>query len=681
MTDHVHNEASTSRPAASPVSGLVTAPRVFWLGLFAATWALSTWSLPLYKALDARWIIQYPKKYQLELDVWITAAMNWLVDDLDFGLFTFRDVTRFMSAMIEAPYDIVRDFLVGGFQLGQGQQAVELAPPLSWIAIISIAVGLAFYARDRKLALLVGGCFLYLAVFGQWESAMVTLASVLIAVPLGVAGGLLLGIAAYRHPLFERMLRPVLDLMQTVPVFAYLVPILVLFGFGPVAALIATMIYAMPPMVRISTVALQSVPEEVIEAGRMVGCRPRQLMWKVLIPTAMPSLMVGVNQVIMLTLNMVIIASMIGAGGLGYDVLTALRRLDIGGGVEAGLAIVVMAIALDRLSQAFAIRRVRPRTDRTQPFYRRYPRLSLVTVIAVTTTLAGAFLPAFRDYPDSLSLTTGSFWNSMMEWINVNFFNSIEAAKTLLLNVLLLPVKRFFAGIPWIWGIVAVGLAAGRVGGWRLGLMATAMTAFIAASGLWREAMTTVYLCSVSVLLASLIGIPLGIWAGQSARANSVIGAMIDTLQTLPSFVYLIPVVMLFRVGDFSAMIAIVLYALAPAVRYAAHGIRSIDSEVIEAGKVSGCTERQILWRIKLPLAAPSLLLGLNQTIMLAISMLVITALVGTRDLGQEVYVALTKANTGQGIVAGLAVAFIAIIADRIVTALARSSQQKLGLK
>ncbi|WP_428686418.1 ABC transporter permease [Roseibium sp.] len=681
MTDQVHEEANSTQTAGTPLAGLVTAPRLFWAGLFLTTWALSTWSMSLYKALDARWIIRYPAKYELNLDSWISSAMNWLVDDLDFGIFTFRDVTRFLSALIEAPYDIVRDFLVSGFLLGQGQQAVELAPPLSWIAIIAIFVGLALYAKDRMLAVLVGGCFTYLAVFGQWDSAMVTLASVLIAVPLGIAGGLMLGILAYRHPVFDRMLRPVLDLMQTVPVFAYLVPILVLFGFGPVAALIATVIYAMPPMVRISTVALQSVPEEVIEAGRMVGCRPHQLMWKVLIPTAMPSLMVGVNQVIMLSLNMVIIASMIGAGGLGYDVLTALRRLDIGGGVEAGLAIVVMAIALDRLSQAFAIRRVRPRPEPGLPFYKRHPRLTLVAAIAAVTTLAGAYIPAFREYPESLTLTTGTFWNTVMEWINVNFFDAIEAVKTLLLNVLLLPVKRFFAGIPWPWGILAVGLATARVGGLRLGLMAAAMTAFIAASGLWREAMTTVYLCSVSVLLASLIGIPFGIWAGQSARANSVISVVIDTLQTLPSFVYLIPVVMLFRVGDFSAMIAIVLYAIVPAVRYAAHGIRSVDNEVIEAGKVSGCTERQILWRIKLPLAAPSLLLGLNQTIMLAISMLVITALVGTRDLGQEVYIALTKANTGQGIVAGLSVAFIAIIADRVVTALARSSQERLGLK
>jgi glycine betaine/proline transport system permease protein len=159
-----------------------------------------------------------------------------------------------------------------------------------------------------------------------------------------------------------------------------------------------------------------------------------------------------------------------------------------------------------------------------------------------------------------------------------------------------------------------------------------------------------------------------------------VILGLMDTLQTLPSFVYLIPVVMLFRVGDFSAMIAVILYALAPAVRYAAHGVRDVPEPLLEAGRMAGCTRAQLLWRIKLPLATPQLLLGLNQTIMLALSMLVITALVGTRDLGQEVYIALTKANAGQGIVAGLGVACIAIIADRIVNALAEGQRKRLGL-
>jgi glycine betaine/proline transport system permease protein len=466
--------------------------------------------------------------------------------------------------------------------------------------------------------------------------------------------------------------------MQTVPVFAYLVPILILFGFGPVAALIATVIYAMPPMVRITLIALQGVSSEILEAGRMAGCTQRQSMWKILVPSVKSSLMVGVNQVIMLSLNMVIIASMIGAGGLGFDVLSSLRRLDIGGGIEAGLAIVVMAIALDRASQAFSQRGFSAKF--TGNVVQRHPWFSIVILVALVNLVLGRYIPMLQTYPDSLTITTAPFWSDGMKWININFFDTFEAIKIVILQWLLLPVKKFFTGIPWAWGIIAMGLIGWRVGGWKLGIMAALMMIFIAANGLWPKAMVTMYWCGVSVLLAPAIGIPLGIWAAERPRAGRIILGLMDTLQTLPSFVYLIPVVMLFRVGDFSAMIAVVLYALAPAVRYAAHGLRNVPEQIIEAGLMAGCTKRQLLWRIKLPMAIPQILLGLNQTIMLALSMLVITALVGTRDLGQEVYIALTKANAGQGIIAGVSVAFIAIIADRIVNALAEGQRKRLGV-
>lgn len=651
---------------------------VFWFGLFTITWALSTWSFQMYKALDARWIIRYPKQWELPLEGHISNFLDWLVESAGFFFFSFKDLTRSIAAVIEVPYQILRNLLIEGFSTGYGDTAVQLSPSLSWIAVIICVSAIGHYARDWILAALVGGCFIYLAVFGQWHSAMITLASILIAVPIGAIGGTLLGIAAYRMPLFNRMLRPILDLMQTVPVFAYLVPILILFGFGPIAALIATVIYAMPPMVRITIVALQSVPNEIIEAGRMAGCTRRQIMWKVLVPSATPTLMVGVNQVIMLSLNMVIIASMIGAGGLGFDVLASLRRLDIGGGIEAGLAIVVMAVALDRTSQAFAQRSQRARL--TGNTMQRHPWSSTVFLIIAATMVLGTFVPAIQTYPDEFAITTGPFWSDGMKWININLFDTFEAIKVVILQWLLLPVKKFFVGIPWAWGIIAMGLITWRVGDWKLGIVAGLMMSFIAASGLWSKAMITIYLCGVSVFIATLIGIPLGIWAAEKPRAGRVILAMMDTLQTLPSFVYLIPVIMLFRVGDFSAMIAVVLYALAPAVRYAAHGLRDVPEQMIEAGAMAGCTKRQLLWRIKLPMATPQLLLGLNQTIMLALSMLVITALVGTRDLGQEVYIALTKANAGQGIVAGLSVAFIAIIADRIVNALADGQRRRLGL-
>ena len=535
-------------------------------------------------------------------------------------------------------------------------------------------------ARGIGLAALAAGAFLYLAVFGQWDSAMVTLSSIVIAVPLGAGAGLLLGIAGFRSVRVERVLVPVLDLMQTVPIFAYLVPVLFLFGFGPVAAMIATIIYATPPMVRVTMLALRQVPAEIVEFGRMAGCSPRQLLWKVLVPSARPSLMVGINQVIMLSLNMVIIASMIGAGGLGYDVLTSLKRLRIGDGVEAGLAITLLAIALDRLSQAFANRPPPAHGEATLPFVRRHPFLIAAVVVLAVSWAAGAVIPVVQDYPARFEITTAAMWSALIKWINVNFYDTLEAVKTWLLFNLLIPVKRFLTTVPWPAVVAAVAIAGHRLGGWRLGALTGSLALFMAVSGNWEKSMITVYLCGVSVLIASIIGIPIGIWAALNDRVYRVVQVVIDTLQTLPSFVYLIPVVMLFRVGDFSALIAVVAYAVAPAVRYTAHGIRQVPAQLVEAATTSGCTRRQTLWKVQLPIALPEIMLGINQTIMLALSMLVITALVGTRDLGQEVYIALTKADTGRGIVAGLCVAFIAIISDRLIGAWARHKKRELGI-
>lgn len=653
---------------------------LFWAAAFALSCVLTVHGTTLARGAGAEWLQQYPAAWQWSLNKDVTAAMKWLVEDLHFHFFTFKDITRGFAWLLEQPYAFVRALLARGFSTGYGNDAVHILPSLSWIAVIAVVAAMGHYARDWKLSAFVALCFLYLAVFGQWESAMITLASIVIAVPLGVGGGLLLGIAAYRSRAADRAMTPVLDLMQTVPIFAYLVPILFLFGFGPVSALVATVVYATPPMVRVTTLALRSVPSEIRDFSVMVGCTPRQMMWRVLVPAAKPSIMVGVNQVIMLSLNMVIIASMIGAGGLGYDVLASLRRLDIGAGLEAGIAIVVLAIALDRLSQAFAERAADINDDRENSYVKRHPWLLTCLLVIIGTGIAGFFVTGIQSYPDNLTITTAPFWSDLVKQINIAFFDQFEAVKTFMLLNMLIPVKRFLLALPWAWLVLLATLAGWQLGRWRFAVLCLALSMFIVVTGLWELAMITVYLCGISVVIATLIGIPLGILAAENSKAQRIIGGIIDTLQTLPSFVYLIPVVMLFRVGDFAAMIAVILYSLAPAVRYAAHGIRSIDPQLIEAGIVSGCTKRQLLWRIKLPLAMPEIMLGVNQTIMLALSMLVITALVGTRDLGQEVYIALTKADVGRGVVAGISIAFIAIVADRLLSAGAARQRQRLGL-
>jgi glycine betaine/proline transport system permease protein len=630
---------------------------------------------------NAGWAFVWPKAWLVPAARWIGNFMKWLVNEANFGLFTFAELTRFVAAIIDRPYRLALSLLSTGFLSGQGSSAVQIVPPLSWIAVIGIVALMGYYAGGRRLALLVAACFGFLAVFGQWNSAMVTLASILVAVPIGVVGGLLLGIASYRWPAIERAITPLLDLMQTIPVFAYLVPILVLFGFGPTAAVIATVIYAMPPMTRITTLALRGVPSEVLDLGRMIGCTRRQMTWRVMVPSAQDSLMVGVNQVIMLSLNMVIIASMIGAGGLGFDVLGALRRLQIGAGLEAGFAIVALAIALDRLSQAFATKASQPQAAGSGAgFAARHPYTLAALALVVVTALAGLTLSAIQNYPKVLELSTGSFWDEIVKWININFFDTLEAVKNAVLLNVLVPVKRFLGELPWLGVTGLLAFAGWRLGGWRLAVLVAALATLIAATGQWEKATITVYLCGISVIVAALIGIPIGILTAERGRLWRWVQVVIDTLQTLPSFVYLMPVVMLFRVGDFTAMIAVVAYSVVPAIRYTVLGIRRVDPRLIEAGRAMGCTPWQLLTKIKLKLALPEILLGINQTIMFALSMLVITALVGTRDLGQEVYIALTKADTGRGIVAGLAIAFIAIIADRLISAGAGRVKKRLGL-
>jgi len=650
-----------------------------WLLAWAAVIAVV---VALYFAKDLfPWAFKYPRDMTFPLRFWLSDFTKWLLNTADFGLFTFQELTRFMAWVVEQPYEIAKSLLSTGFLEGQGSYAIEIFPRLSWVAVIIAAILIGRYAHDWKLGALAGICFLYLALFDQWDSAMVTLSSIVIAVPFGAAGGLILGIIGHRSQRVQMVLTPILDLMQTVPVFAYLVPVLILFGFGPVAAMIATIIYAMPPMVRVTMLALQQVPDDINEAGRMAGCTPLQLLWKVQLPSAMSTLMVGVNQVIMLSFNVVIIASMIGAGGLGFDVLNALKRLRIGEGIEAGLAITLLAIVMDRVSQAMSRRPEPVHGAAAGNWIQRHPYSVAVLVTVIVTWLIGVYVPAMDTIPESIKISTGTFWGDVVKYININYFEQLDAVKNFLLLNIMIPVKRALLSLPWI-GVVAIMALAGlQLGGWRLALLTGGLTLFIATVGLWPKAMVTVYLCGVSVVLASMMGIPIGIAAAHNERLNRVVSAVIDTLQTLPSFVYLMPVVMLFRVGDFAAMLAVIAYAIVPTIRYTNHGIRNVPPHLIEAATQAGCTRSQLLWKVKMPLALPEIMLGINQTIMMALSMLVITALVGTRELGQEVYIALTKADSGRGLVAGLCIALIAIIADRLIGAWAKRRKQELGLE
>ncbi|KRD67009.1 proline/glycine betaine ABC transporter permease [Ensifer sp. Root278] len=237
-------------------------------------------------------------------------------------------------------------------------QALLLAMPMS--VGLAIFVLLSLWRVGFGFAALAGLSLFLVDHMGLWSAMMETLSLVLASTLVAILIGLPLGIAMARSDRVAAIVRPVLDLMQTMPAFVYLIPAAMFFGLGAVPGTIATVIFSMPPVVRLTNLGIRQVHVEFIEAGNAFGCTALQLLCKVQLPNAMPSLMAGINQTIMLSLSMVVIASMIGAGGIGNTVLTGIQRLDVGTGFEGGLAVVILAVVLDRLTQSFGKERASP---------------------------------------------------------------------------------------------------------------------------------------------------------------------------------------------------------------------------------------------------------------------------------------------------------------------------------
>ena len=625
------------------------------------------------------YLIEFPNNFKLPIAKNITFITKWLIEDASLGIFTFKELTRAIGSILDVPSIFLKGLLATGFKFEISSGDSILIQPLSWISIIFIFVMIGVWLKDISLSIFVAISFFYVALFDLWQSTMITFSSIIIAVIIGIIFGTLLGILSFKFNRINKILTPTFDFMQTMPVFAYLVPALMLFGYGPAAALIVTLIYAMPPMARVTKNALDQVNSEIVELGQMVGCSTFQMLYKVLLPTIKPRMMLGVNQVIMLTLNMVIIASMIGAGGLGYDVWTSLKQLRIGQGFEAGIAITLVAIVLDRLSQKIASRR--PTYEHKEiNFFQKYKFFIISFFVIIITWLIGQRYSFFFILPENLTFSSGRFWDRIIDYININYHGSISLVRNFFFIYLLKPFKFFMLSTPWFLFVFLVFIIGLKIKGIYLGLQCSILVLFIALTGFWEKAMITVYLIGVCVLLANIIGIPIGIIASQNDRVHKITKVIIDTFQTLPAFVYLIPVIMIFSVGDFSAMIAVVLYAIVPAIRYTDNGIRQVPESFIDVATTAGCTKFQILRRVQLPLSLPDIMLGVNQTLMMGLSMLVITALVGTRDLGQETLIALSKVDPGRGITAGICVAFIAITVDRLINAWSYNRKLELGL-
>jgi glycine betaine/proline transport system permease protein len=649
----------------------LTTINLIWLALLAATVVL----LVFRSSIPA---IVNPPAALVPVEKALSDGWKWLVSTEILGLFSIDQITRWFAGVLGYPMRFLQAVLAP--ELQRPQWLPKNFPSVPWIAVAGLAAIAGHYAGGIKTAVLMLAACLYFAFFGLWNSTMETLASIFFAVPIGLFIGVLLGIKSFRSAHAKRWITPILDVMQTMPFFSYMMPIVTLFGLNPVAALITTIIFAIPPMVRVTDLALREVPSEVVDFGRMAGCKPWQLMWLVRLPAARNGLLIGLNQVVMLTLNLVILASVIGARGLGWDVWNALNRLNIGKGLEFGMAIVILAIVLDRFLRKLALRRPTERSA-SPLFHHRHPYWTAAAIFFGVACILAWIFPFLYIWPKAWSVTTAPFWNTLMTWINVTFFEALNAAREFLVSTFLNPLRDGLLALPWISVVAALGLLGWQLSGWRLAVMGAGLATFVAVTGLWTKMGLSIYECGTAVLICVLLGFPLGIWAARNNTVWKIVEPLADLLQTIPSFIFLIPFVILFRTGEFTAILIVISFAIVPAIRYTAEGIRNVPGHLVEAARMQGCSSWQILREVQLPLAFPSILLGLNQTILMALSMLVITAYAGTNDLGQDTLAGVAKRNFGMSVLAGLVISGIAIVTDRLIRAKAGRVAEGMGVK
>ncbi len=650
----------------------------------------------------APWLVKYPAAWSVPASEWIGTSLTWF-------LTLIKPVMRLFSAVLAYPMAWAHALFTG----------------IPWPLLIGLVTALGWFVGGARMAALGFFSLMFVLTSGYWHESMSTLSLVAVSVPLALLMGGSIGILANEFPRAKGTIQTIMDVMQTVPTFAYLTPLLLLFGFGPVVGLIASAIYAAPPMARNVMLGLARVESDIKEAAIMSGGNRLQQLFLVELPSAKTQIMIGVNQCLMAALSMVIIAAVIGGfNDIGWEVLLTMRKAQFGQSLLAGLVIVAFAMVIDRMSAHMAQER-----DRHDPRV----ALGIVVVSAVAGFALWSVLPMAKDitllqpvanWVDTglstftvdhsagldaikngsmfygllplrigldgavLPFTWGFQWTQSMSLVLFAVAAMVGAvlaikerpAQGLLLVIAAGVIETGVAELPWPFVLVGAGALGWVSGGRQLALFAVLMLGAVLISGLWDKALLSLYLSGAAVFACAVFGGAAGLLCTISPLAWRIIRPICDMLQTIPLFVFLIPVLMFFQIGEFSAFLAICFYAIVPMIRYTRHGLVSTPDELIEAAVSSGATEWQTMFEIRAPYAAPTILLGLNQTILYAFAMLVIAALIGTTGLGQSIFLALGQADVGLGIASGAAMAILALVADRLVQGFADERRRALGL-
>jgi glycine betaine/proline transport system permease protein len=557
-------------------------------------------------------------------------------------------------------------------------ELTNLLNGLTWIGVPLALGGITLRWCGWRASLVVLAALASFGFMGLWTESMDTLALMIASVSVSLAIGIPLGIWAGRSDGFNRVITPVLDAMQIIPAFAYLMPVVILFSIGNPSAVIVTVIYAVPPAVRITALGIRSVAANAVEAADSMGATRMQVLGKVQLPLARRTIMLGVNQTIMMALSMVVIASLIGGAGLGDVIVSSLTTLDVGSATIGGAAIVFLAIALDRATSAAGARADLAVHDTSET--RRKRRLITgagLVVVVVATLVARAFGAGAFPEPLSARGDLVGWINSAVTWAESPSHPIYPATSNFgdfLVNWGLEPLRSFMVGTPWYLMIAGAMLIALTVAGRRQAIEVGLFLAAIGVMGVWTDAMDTASQVIVATALTLLLGFLVGVWASESPRVERVLRPILDALQTLPQFVYLVPVVALFNVGRVPGIIASVLYAMPVVIRLVTAGLRDVSATAVEAASSFGASRLQLLLKVKIPLARPAIMLGINQGIIMVLAVVIVAGLVGGGALGYEVVVGLNRDAFGDGVVASLAILCLGIVLDRITQTGARVS-------
>ncbi|MFI6358865.1 ABC transporter permease [Streptomyces sp. NPDC050743] len=586
----------------------------------------------------------WPHHLTVSLDKPLTSAGNWVIDNRDshpLFLYFFGYVSNAVVLSVRAVYLAL---LAAG-----------------WTGVTAFGALIAWRVAGPRLAAGTALAFLTCGALGMWVPTMQTLALMVVAVLASVAVGALLGLATGLSDRLDRALRPVLDTMQVLPAFAYLLPVVLVFGIGVPAAVLATVVYAAPPMARLTALGLRGADPEVLEAVESLGATRRQRLLTARIPLARGELLLGLNQTIMMALSMAVIASVIGAGGLGDRVYQALASVDVGQALAAGIPIVLLAIVLDRVTAAAGAGTARPKT------------IGRAYALAVTVALAlAARLLGRLDWPSGWTLDIAEPVNRAVDWMTSHLYSGVPVIggtadwaghfTTWILD----PVRGGLQWLPWWSVLLIVAALAWTIGTWRTALTAVLAMAAIGVLGVWEPALDTLSQVLAAVAVTLVLGFATGIAAARSDRVERALRPVLDVFQTMPQFVYLIPVVALFGVGRAPAVAAAVVYALPAVVRITAQGLRQVDPAALESARSLGATGRQQLWQVQLPLARRSLRLAVNQGVVLVLAVVIIGGLVGGGALGYDVAFGLAQGDLATGLVAGAAIVCLGLMLDRV---------------